>query len=221
MKARQDIGCKFGLRPNLLLTLAFAASFFRFVRSALSVLSYSGEYGSPIKTGTRSYIILSLYEKKRKKLSQNQTFGRELSLFHPKRYQMLDRRRLSICHNSITLLPSRNFVCPRAIGAEESDPRPSFSKLEGKIGNSGRRRAKKKAPEEGSERGAKSYTSVGGRGGQEDVRRRVETCGEKGEGRAALFHSLPRVEDFLPSPPRDSIDDIRESAHVSSITATS
>lgn len=221
MKARQDIGCKFGLRPNLLLTLAFAASFFRFVRSALSVLSYSGEYGSPIETGTRSYIILSLYEKKRKKLSQNQTFGRELSLFHPKRYQMLDRRRLSICHNSITLLPSRNFVCPRAIGAEESDPRPSFSKLEGKIGNSGRRRAKKKAPEEGSERGAKSYTSVGGRGGQEDVRRRVETCGEKGEGRAALFHSLPRVEDFLPSPPRDSIDDIRESAHVSSITATS
>lgn len=217
VKARQDIGCKFGLRPNLLLTLAFAASFFRFVRSALSVLSYSGEYGSPIKTGTRSYIILSLYEK-RKKLS---TFGRELSLFHPKRYQMLDRRRLSICHNSITLLPSRNFVCPRAIGAEESDPRPSFSKLEGKIGNSGRRRAKKKAPEEGSERGAKSYTSVGGRGGQEDVHRRVETCGEKGEGRAALFHSLPRVEDFLPSPPRDSIDDIRESAHVSSITATS
>lgn len=70
MKARQDIGCKFGLRPNLLLTLAFAASFFRFVRSALSVLSYSGEYGSPIKTGTRSYIILSLYEKKRKKLSR-------------------------------------------------------------------------------------------------------------------------------------------------------
>lgn len=39
MKARQDIGCKFGLRPNLLLTLAFAASFFRFVRSALSVLT--------------------------------------------------------------------------------------------------------------------------------------------------------------------------------------
>lgn len=190
-------------------------------RTLRSLRSYSGEYGSPIKTGTRSYIILSLYEKKRKKLSQNQTFGRELSLFHPKRYQMLDRRRLSICHNSITLLPSRNFVCPRAIGAEESDPRPSFSKLEGKIGNSGRRRAKKKAPEEGSERGAKSYTSVGGRGGQEDVRRRVETCGEKGEGRAALFHSLPRVEDFLPSPPRDSIDDIRESAHVSSITATS
>lgn len=211
MKARQDIGCKFGLRPNLLLTLAcrLLLSF----RTLRSLRSYSGN----IETGTRSYIILSLYEK-RKKLS---TFGRELSLFHPKRYQMLDRRRLSICHNSITLLPSRNFVCPRAIGAEESDPRPSFSKLEGKIGNSGRRRAKKKAPEEGSERGAKSYTSVGGRGGQEDVRRRVETCGEKGEGRAALFHSLPRVEDFLPSPPRDSIDDIRESAHVSSITATS
>lgn len=195
MKARQDIGCKFGLRPNLLLTLAFAASFFRFVRSALSVLSYSGEYGSPIKTGTRSYIILSLYEK-RKKLS---TFGRELSLFHPKRYQMLDRRRLSICHNSITLLPSRNFVCPRAIGAEESDPRPSFSKLEGKIGNSGRRRAKKKAPEEGSEREAKSYT-----GGEEGRRtfvaewRRVERRGRGELLSSTLFQEWKTF--FLPLP---------------------
>lgn len=74
MKARQDIGCKFGLRPNLLLTLAFAASFFRFVRSALSV-------DSPIETGTRSYIILSLYEKKRKKLSQNQTSAENYRYF--------------------------------------------------------------------------------------------------------------------------------------------
>lgn len=69
MKARQDIGCKFGLRPNLFLTLAFAASFFRFVRSALSVLT-QGNTVLRSKTGTRSYIILSLYEKKRKKLSR-------------------------------------------------------------------------------------------------------------------------------------------------------
>lgn len=64
VKARQDIGCKFGLRPNLLLTLAcrLLLSF----RTLRSLRSYSGN----IETGTRSYIILSLYEKKRKKLSR-------------------------------------------------------------------------------------------------------------------------------------------------------
>lgn len=45
----------------------------------------------------------------------------------------------------------------------------------------------------------------------------METCGERGD----CSVPLARVEDFLPSPPSDPIDDIRESAHVSSITATS
>lgn len=166
---------------------------------------HSGTVGSPMEIGTRS-CTLALRKK---------NFPPDFRLFHPKTRNILRTSSSSTFHLSrferTSPLPSPplpKLRYPRAIlySAEFFEARRRDHR---EIGNSGRRRVKK----EGSERGAKSYVCRGEGG----VRRRVETCGERGD----CSVPLARVEDFLPSPPSDPIDDIRESAHVSSITATS
>lgn len=184
----------------------FLASFFRtFVSSSLSHLLTNTREQSVLRWKSELDRVPSLYEKK----TSRQTFG--YFTRKPEIYYVLRRPRLSICRASSALLLSPllpKLRYPRAIlySAEFFEARRRDHR---EIGNSGRRRVKK----EGSERGAKSYVCRG----EGDVRRRVETCGERGD----CSVPLARVEDFLPSPPSDPIDDIRESAHVSSITATS
>lgn len=184
----------------------FLASFFRtFVSCSLSHLLTNTREQSVLRWKSELDRVPSLYEKK----TSRQTFG--YFTRKPEIYYVLRRPRLSICRASSALLPSPplpKLRYPRAIlySAEFFEARRRDHR---EIGNSGRRRVKK----EGSERGAKSYVCRG----EGDVRRRVETCGERGD----CSVPLARVEDFLPSPPSDPIDDIRESAHVSSITATS
>lgn len=185
----------------------FLASFFRtFVSCSLSHLLTNTREQSVLRWKSELDRVPSLYEKK----TSRQTFG--YFTRKPEIYYVLRRPRLSICRASSALLPSSSPLpklrYPRAIlySAEFFEARRRDHR---EIGNSGRRRVKK----EGSERGAKSYVCRGEGG----VRRRVETCGERGD----CSVPLARVEDFLPSPPSDPIDDIRESAHVSSITATS
>lgn len=184
----------------------FLASFFRtFVSCSLSHLLTNTREQSVLRWKSKLDRVPSLYEKK----TSRQTFG--YFTRKPEIYYVLRRPRLSICRASSALLPSPplpKLRYPRAIlySAEFFEARRRDHR---EIGNSGRRRVKK----EGSERGAKSYVCRG----EGDVRRRVETCGERGD----CSVPLARVEDFLPSPPSDPIDDIRESAHVSSITATS
>lgn len=186
----------------------FLASFFRtFVSYSLSHLLTNTREQSVLQWKSELDRVPSLYEKK--------NFPPDFRLFHLKTRNIL-RTSSSTFHLSrferTSPLPSPplpKLRYPRAIlySAEFFEARRRDHR---EIGNSGRRRRVKK---EGSERGAKSYVCRG----EGDVRRRVETCGERGD----CSVPLARVEDFLPSPPSDPIDDIRESAHVSSITATS
>lgn len=186
----------------------FLASFFRtFVSYSLSHLLTNTREQSVLRWKSELDRVPSLYEKK--------NFPPDFRLFHPKTRNILRTSSSSTFHLSrferTSPLPSSplpKLRYPRAIlySAEFFEARRRDHR---EIGNSGRRRVKK----EGSERGAKSYVCRGEGG----VRRRVETCGERGD----CSLPLARVEDFLPSPPSDPIDDIRESAHVSSITATS
>lgn len=205
VKARQDIGCEFGLRPNLLLTSLPPSFVLSFRARSLTFLPTLGN--SRFSDGNRNSIVYPRFMKKK--------LPARLSAISPENpkyityFVVLDFPSVALrAHFSPPLLSLPKLRYPRAIlySAEFFEARRRDHR---EIGNSGRRRVKK----EGSERGAKSYVCRGEGG----VRRRVETCGERGD----CSVPLARVEDFLPSPPSDPIDDIRESAHVSSITATS
>lgn len=126
VKARQDIGCEFGLRPNLLLTSLPPSFVLSFRPRSLTFLPTLGN--SRFSDGNRNSIVYaSLYEKK----TSRQTFG--YFTRKPEIYYVLRRPRLSICRASSALLPSPPLLSRNFDIRGRSSTRPSFSKLEGEI----------------------------------------------------------------------------------------
>lgn len=207
VKARQDIGCEFGLRPNLLLTSLPPSFVLSFRARSLTFLPTLGN--SRFSDGNRNSIVYPRFMKKK--------LPARLSAISPENpkyitcFVVLDFPSVALRAHFSPPLPKLRY--PRAILYCRVEFFEARRRDHREIGNSGRRRVKKASTRKEAKEERK-VTSVGRRGTFVAEWKRVE-------GGESCSLPLARVEDFLPSPPSDPIDDIRESAHVSSITATS